>query len=110
MTRLTVDEMAFIDVNELNQLGAFAGPPMKFPFMGLRTWNRVMEYKGLQWSKDRPPQRVPILWTRCKFGGGRPWFQCPCGRRVAKLYWGLSTIYRCRHCKEAIYASQRKGP
>src|SRR5262245_39934406 len=39
-------------------------------------------------------QEVPIHWSKCHFGGERPWFNCPrrieensCGRRVAKLYW-----------------------
>src|SRR5436190_10715105 len=36
---------------------------------------------------------VPVIWTSCHLGGGRPWFRCQatvdgqhCGRRVAKLY------------------------
>ena len=83
---------------------------MEFPFMDLRTWNRVMEYRNPHWPKDRPAQRIPIMWTRCTFGGGRPWFQCPCGRRVAKLYWKIASTYRCRVCRGVRYASQRKGP
>ena len=31
-------------------------------------------------------QEIPISWSKCHFGGERPWFNCPCSRRVAKLY------------------------
>jgi hypothetical protein len=40
-----------------------------------------------EWEDVRQP--VPLEWTACNFGGGRPWFICPgagCGRRVAILY------------------------
>jgi hypothetical protein len=40
---------------------------------------------------------VPIHWTKCHFGGQRPWFNCPCGRRVAKLYW-TEACFACRRC------------
>jgi hypothetical protein len=39
-------------------------------------------------------QRVPVLWTPCRFGGRRPWFRCEvcsngryCRRTVAALYY-----------------------
>jgi hypothetical protein len=67
-----------------------------------------------QLTDERAPveQRVPVEWTRCHFGGGRPWFRCTasseghyCGRRVCKLYF-LSSIFACRHCYGLSYATQ----
>jgi hypothetical protein len=58
-------------------------------------------------------QRVPIRWTRCRFGGERPWFVCDvltngkyCGREVTKLY-GAGRLFACRHCYQLGYAAQR---
>jgi hypothetical protein len=53
---------------------------------------------------------VYIAWTRCHFGGRRPWWLCPnsgCGRRVAVLY--SSEMFLCRHCLDLAYPSQRKS-
>ncbi len=54
---------------------------------------------------------VSIDWTRCNYGGMRPWFLCPargCGRRVAVLYSGR--IFACRHCYRLAYESQHEPP
>jgi hypothetical protein len=58
-------------------------------------------------------QRVPVTWTPCRFGGGRPWFLCTatsngtyCGRRAAILYLGSSAVFACRQCYRLVYASQ----
>jgi len=60
-------------------------------------------------------QRVPITWTRCHFGGSRPWFRCPvyssgsyCGRRAAKLY-SAGKLFACRGCYRLAYASQHEA-
>lgn len=53
---------------------------------------------------------IDIAWTRCNFGGKRPWFRCPahyCGRRVAILYGGA--IFACRRCYQLVYQSQREN-
>jgi hypothetical protein len=53
--------------------------------------------------------RVGIDWTRCHYGGRRPWFLCPvagCARRVAVLFGG--GIFACRKCHHLTYDSQRK--
>jgi hypothetical protein len=53
---------------------------------------------------------VDLEWTPCHLGGERPWFLCPepaCVRRVAILYAGPT--FRCRHCLELTYCSQREG-
>jgi hypothetical protein len=44
------------------------------------------------------PQDIRVTWTRCHFGGHRPWIYCPhCNCRVARLFKGLSG-YFCRAC------------
>jgi hypothetical protein len=62
-------------------------------------------------------QRVPLVWTRCHFGGARPWFRCvahvggrSCGRRVAKLYLRDVAVFACRQCCGLAYASQSENP
>jgi hypothetical protein len=40
-------------------------------------------------------QHIAIVWTPCRFGGKRPWFQCGrCARRIVWLYivGGLSPL------------------
>jgi hypothetical protein len=52
---------------------------------------------------------IPIIRTRCNFGGMRPWFICPnvlCRRKAAKLYL-RGRYFLCRHCHNLAYASQR---
>jgi hypothetical protein len=62
-------------------------------------------------------ERVPLVWTKCHFGGARPWFRCsasvggrPCGRRVAKLYLRDAPVFACRHCCGLVFASQQEIP
>jgi hypothetical protein len=51
-------------------------------------------------------QPVSIVFSRCNFGGRRPWFLCPvCKRRVAILY--AAGYFRCRSCLKLAYESQR---
>jgi len=50
---------------------------------------------------------LEITFTRCRFGGERPWWLCPgCGRRAIRLYQ-LAGALRCRNCYGLVYASQR---
>ena len=58
--------------------------------------------------------KVPLIWTKCHFGGRRPWFKCQniingvvCDRRVEKLY---APCFECRRCLGLSYASQREIP
>ena len=60
-------------------------------------------------------ETVQLAWTPCTYGGKRPWFVCPgevvgkpCERRVAILY-GPEPRFRCRHCLDLRYVSQREG-
>ena len=58
-------------------------------------------------------QRVRIVWTPCRFGGFRPWFQCSgstslpdCGRRAARFYLAIGSAFACRRCCNLAYQSQ----
>jgi len=70
--------------------------------------------RGGEWEPVE--QRVPIVWTPCRFGGRRPWFICSvyadgryCGRRVARVY-GAGKLFACRHCYHLAYASGQVSP
>jgi hypothetical protein len=61
------------------------------------------------WSGGRE-QHITTVWTPCRFGGKRPWFQCGgCGRRVVRLYI-VQAVIACRHCHRLGYASQLEAP
>ena len=66
-----------------------------------RSWS----WGGSDWKSVE--RRVPITWTACHLGGRRPWFICPCGRRVAVLY-GAGELFACRHCCGLAYESQQE--
>jgi hypothetical protein len=53
---------------------------------------RVSRYRLLVEQAFQFLQQIPVCWTRCHFGGLRPWFKCNCGKRVAKLYNDLRGI------------------
>jgi hypothetical protein len=54
-------------------------------------------------------ERVHLDWSRCNYGGERPWFLCPgCGRRVGILFLGGS-YFLCRHCYHLSYSSQNEN-
>lgn len=66
--------------------------------------------RGEDWEDAEQP--VPITWTPCRYGGQRPYFQCPgvvngrcCGKRVVKLYSG-GKYFLCRHCYNLAYNCQ----
>ena len=53
-------------------------------------------------------ERVALTSTPVHLGGHRFWFLCPgCDRRIAVLYAGAR--FRCRHCHDLRYASQRES-
>jgi hypothetical protein len=70
------------------------------------------------WSNGRAPAvehkcTVRMEWTRCNYGGFRPWFLCPvqaCGRRAALVYlhYRYSGNLACRHCHRLSYRSQQE--
>ena len=54
-------------------------------------------------------ERVSLSKTRVHLGGHRSWFLCPgCNHRIATLYFVKQ--FRCRHCHDLRYASQRETP
>jgi hypothetical protein len=64
----------------------------------------------LELRNQAVPQQIRVSWTRCNYGGGRPWLRCPhCEGRVARLFKGLGG-YFCRACVgNPIYESQRRS-
>jgi hypothetical protein len=75
----------------------------------LRFCNRVRPpVAGRAWILN---QNVEITWSKCRFGGGRFWFQCPradCRRRAAILYLVQgSQEFGCRVCLGLSYRSCR---
>lgn len=60
-----------------------------------------------EWEDIRQP--VSLEWTRCHYGGERPWWTCPaCRRRVAVLF-AAGKYFACRHCYDLVYPSQNEG-
>jgi hypothetical protein len=113
--RLTVEKLGTdcLDVRKLHRVGIFRDRWCIWsPLMG---WPDVMKFRAcrhrieLDIRNRGVPQQIPVTWTRCHFGGVRPWLHCLCGRRVAKLFKGMGGYY-CRPCVgNPIYASQGKS-
>jgi hypothetical protein len=124
-----VEECRSLDVNRLHREGC-----LRPGWTGLWQWKRDGEEVasiGLRASEDKiqlmyrirvggedwqdVAESVHIVRVPCRYGGTRPYFECPgvvngraCGRRVAKLY-GHSRYFLCRHCYRLVYASQSEG-
>lgn len=127
--RPAVDHCRSIDVNRFNKEGILADG-----WSGRWEWKRDGErialigirggrcqvrlvyrckHGGGDWEDVDQP--IPIFWKPCRFGGERPFFQCPgvvggkhCGRAVLKLY-GAGRYFLCRHCYRLTYASRKEG-
>ena len=55
-------------------------------------------------------QHIATVWTPCRFGGRRLWFQCGyCARRVLRLYI-VGGVFACRHCHRLGYESRLETP
>jgi hypothetical protein len=114
--RLTVEALAadFLDVRDLNKVGALKGEWVTFR-AGIR-WPAIRAIRTARYliqielHNQVVPQQIRVSWTRCHFGGGRPWMHCPyCEKRVAKLLRGMGG-YCCRACLgNPLYASQAKS-
>lgn len=110
-TRPVVEGRATLDAMELHRLGAFGERTKSFPFMGVTANRWQLIWRSAAWPADRPSITVAVEWSRCYFGGFRPWFVCKCGsaRRVGRLYYGKNFNHiGCRHCLDLRYTSQRK--
>ena len=109
MVKSIADYENSIDISSLNKSGAFAGGFVEFPFMGLTCQPYLIRYRHIRWPRDMRHQLIRVEWTRCHFGGRRPWFLCPfCQRRSGKLYEMLGGL-GCRKCANLAYASQAMG-
>jgi hypothetical protein len=112
-THRTCESYHRLDVRELARDGLLNST-------GTITWSRVDRVTGrITVSGDGDSvtlayatrnqnikERVPLSKTPVNFGGERCWFLCPgCDRRVGVLYG--DTLFRCRHCHNLRYDSQR---
>jgi hypothetical protein len=113
--RLTVEKLAddCLDVHELQRVGIFRDgwvtlrPLLRWP--GIVKMRAARYLIQLELCNQVVPQQIRVSWTRCHFGGMRPWLHCLCKRRVAKLFKGMGGYY-CRPCiGNPIYASQSKS-
>jgi hypothetical protein len=115
-THRTCEEMRRLDVRLLARDGLLTGS-------GVLTWSRGGHVTGtvavrgdgdsvsLAYVSDGQEieERVALDATAVHLGGERSWFLCPgCDRRVAVLYAGAR--FRCRHCLDLRYTSQRETP
>ena len=130
--RAICETCQWIDVRQLRRDGHLS-PGQTFPYswthdgqpcgmirVRIEATTMVLNFKAA--SVDRADwrtveQHVPIVWTACNLGGGRPWFRCTaydnghyCGRRVAIIYLGSNAGFACRHCHDLGYASQLETP
>lgn len=104
-----VERVCQLDVNEMHKAGAFRRLT-RFELLGLITDQHAMLWRPAKWEAGRPAQRIEIEWTRCRLGGARPWFICPCSRRVGRLYFGGGNNWLgCRTCAGLKYESQSKS-
>ncbi len=76
----------------------------------LVTFKYRVRTNGDEWESVEQP--TPIVWTNCRYGGQRPYFQCPgvvsgnrCHHRAIKLFSG-GKYFLCRHCYNLAYNSQ----
>ena len=114
--RVTIERLGrdALDVRELNRAKLLAGEwlALQQEFRWPRiTMMRLSRYRiVLELRNQLTPQGIRVSWTRCHFGGTRPWLHCPfCQRRVARLFRGLGG-YCCRACcGNPIYESQRRS-
>jgi hypothetical protein len=111
-THGTVEYFQSFDVYVLYRMGALREPLVSYPMVSFR-WPSLVRLTANRWRVDvqfrwGAVQTVPVVWTRCHFGGGRPWYKCQCDRRVGKLY-STGASLRCRRCLDLWYSSQRRG-
>jgi hypothetical protein len=112
-THGTVEHFQAFDVHVLHRMGALQEALVTYPWVSFR-WPGLVHLTANKWKVDiefrhGAMQRIPIVWTPCRFGGSRPWFMCGrCSQRVGKLY-STGVALHCRRCLDLWYASQRRG-
>ena len=123
----TVEANRSIDVNQLRKEGCLSpgwhgswewkcdGERMAWISLRMGRNSLLLDYNfrrsGEEWQSIS--ERVQIVHEPCRFGGTRPYFECPgvvdgnrCRRRVTKLY-GAGSYFLCRHCYGLSYSSSR---
>lgn len=119
--RVTTEECLSLNINLLRRAGylePFVCGGWQWTGGGERiAWIRLRAEPGrlvllFRCDAEDFEQPVAIVWTRCHFGGSRPWFSCSrCTRRCAKLYVPAGARYfLCRHCYGLGYESRREQP
>jgi len=114
--RLTVEKLSnqAIDVRELQRAGIFRDHCVtvqpSFRWFSIEQMRVSRHLIQLQLRNRCVPQQIRVSWTRCNYGGARPWIHCPhCQRRIARLFKGMGG-YFCRACLgNPIYESQRRS-
>jgi hypothetical protein len=114
--RLTVEEFAneCLAARDLQRAGLLRGPWVTVrPWLrwpGIETMRAARYMIQLELENRVLTQQIRVSWTRCHFGGARPWLHCPfCQRRVARLF-KVMVGYFCRACiGNPIYESQRRS-
>lgn len=116
-TQWTVEKIAadydYIDVRTLRRAGILTDTWVTY--LPMLRWPGIVKIRAarylilLELRHQSIPLEIRVSWTRCHFGGMRPWLHCPCERRVARLFKGLGGYY-CRQCFDnPRYASQAKS-
>jgi hypothetical protein len=115
-THMTCEDYHRLDVRELARNGLLDSA-------GTITWSRADRITGiisahgngdsftLSYEIDGQEvlEQIRLSKTPLHLGGHRSWFLCPgCGCRIAVLYGGER--FRCRHCLNLRYQSQRETP
>jgi hypothetical protein len=80
---LTVEKLAVdcLDVRELQRAGIFKDHWVALPMVSLR-WPGVEKMRAaryliqLKFRNQVVLQQIPVSWTRCYYGGTRPWLHC----------------------------------
>jgi hypothetical protein len=115
-SKLTVEELAVdcLNVSDLNKAGALKGGWVTIR-AGIR-WPAIRKMMAAKYRilielhNQTVPQQVPVSWSKCNFGGTRPWLHCPfCQSRAVRLFKGLAG-YFCRACVgDPPYESQLRN-
>lgn len=67
------------------------------------------EQATITFKLSKQSHTVNLTWTRCNYGGQRPWFVCPrCGQRAGVLYLKALRI-ACRTCHNLTYAMSQSS-
>ncbi len=121
----TVNDLISLDIRSLNRAGLLKeGEPFTCRWWkenvlgeiyGEKTMGGILHEGAIRFVYDysflnEPTKEltydVALSWTRCNYGGKRPWFVCPgCYRRAAILYLSRSGYLICRRCADLTYTT-----